>query len=193
MAPGTPQPALSLMVTVNIWALALFAVVAGVSDLRFRRIPNWLNVSGLVLGIALNSATRGLSGAGSSLLGAGVGLILLLPLAAVGGMGMGDLKFIASLGAFLGLRNLMTVLVLGVFVNFLMAVAAVIWKRRVLETARNLSRILTSLAALHLPGPELTLENPRLLKVPFGVAMAVAVIIYTAGYAWGGVRIDVLP
>lgn len=181
------------MSIVNIWAVALFAVVAGVSDLRFRRIPNWLNVSGLLLGIVLNSATRGWSGAGSSLLGAGVGLLLLLPLAAVGGMGMGDVKFIAALGAFLGLRNLITALVLGVLANFLMAVVAVIWKRRVLETARNLARILAAMAALRLPGPELTLENPRLLKVPFGVAMAVAVIIYTAEYALRGVRIDVLP
>jgi Flp pilus assembly protein protease CpaA len=106
---------------------------------------------------------------------------------------MGDVKFIASLGAFLGLRNLFTVLVLGVFVNFLMAVVAVIWKRRVLETAHNLARILAAIAAFHLPGSELTMENPRLLKVPFGVAMAVAAIIYTATYAWGGVRIDVLP
>ena len=106
---------------------------------------------------------------------------------------MGDVKFIAALGAFLGPRNLITVLVLGVLVNFLMAVVAVIWNRRVLETARNLVRILAAMAALRLPGPELTLENPRLLKVPFGVAMAVAVIIYTAAYGWGGVHIDVLP
>jgi len=106
---------------------------------------------------------------------------------------MGDVKFIASLGAFLGLRNLITVVALGVFVNFLMAVVAIIWKKRVLETARNLGRILTAVAGFHLPGPELTLENPRLLKVPFGVAMATAVIIYTLAYVWGGVRVDLLP
>jgi prepilin peptidase CpaA len=181
------------MVIVSTWAVALFAVVAGFSDLRFRRIPNWLNVSGVLFGIILNWATRGLPGVGGSLLGAGVGLVLLVPFAAVGGMGMGDVKFIAALGAFLGLRNLITVVALGVFVNFLMAVFAIIWKRRVLETARNLARILTAVAGFHLPGPELTLENPRLLKVPFGVAMAVAVIIYTLAYVWGGIRVDVLP
>jgi prepilin peptidase CpaA len=180
-------------VRADTWVVALFAVVAGVSDLRFRRIPNWLTVPGLLVGITISSATRGLSGTEDSLLGAGFGLLLLLPLALAKGMGMGDLKFVASLGGFLGFQNLVTVLVLGVIVNFLMAAAVVIWKRRVLETARNLVRILASMLTLHWPAPELTLDNPRLLKVPFGVAMAIAVIIYAAGHAFGAPHIELLP
>jgi hypothetical protein len=44
-----------------------------------------------------------------------------------------------------------------------------------------------SLFTLHLPGPELSLDNPDSLKVPFGVAMAVAVVLYTVGQAWNSV------
>jgi hypothetical protein len=44
-----------------------------------------------------------------------------------------------------------------------------------------------ALFTLRLPGPEVSLDNPESSKIPFGVAMAVAVVIYTAGQAWGRV------
>ena len=42
--------------------------------------------------------------------------------------------------------------------------------------------------SLHLPGPELSLDSPESSKIPFGVAMAVAVVLYTASQAWQAVR-----
>jgi len=38
---------------------------------------------------------------------------------------------------------------------------------------------------MHLPGPDLTLDNPDLVKVPFGVAVAIAVILYSSRQVWG--------
>jgi hypothetical protein len=66
-------------------------------------------------------------------------------------------------------------------------VALIVWKRRVGRTLRNLAHMVGSLFTLHLPGPELSLDNPDSLKVPFGVAMAVAVVLYTVGQAWNSV------
>ncbi|MGB8579814.1 MAG: A24 family peptidase [Candidatus Sulfotelmatobacter sp.] len=51
-------------------AMAL-ALAAGLTDWRWRRIPNWLTVPGLLAGIAVNAALNGLSGVKTSLLGAG--------------------------------------------------------------------------------------------------------------------------
>ena len=164
---------------------ALFAAFAGFSDWRSRRIPNWLTVGGLLLGIAANSLLRGWPGAKDSLQGAGLGFLLLLPFVVAKGIGMGDLKMVVALGALLGPANLLTVLVLGVFVNALMAAVMIVQKKRVRETARNLAHMLGAFVRMHLPGPELTLDNPNLVKVPFGVAIAIAVILYTAGHAWG--------
>ena len=75
-------------------------------------------------------------------------------------------------------------LLLGILVNGLMAVIMVIEKKRVRETARNLGRTLAALLTIHLPSPDLTLDNPDLVKVPFGVAVAIAVILYTGRQAW---------
>jgi prepilin peptidase CpaA len=164
---------------------ALLSIAAGWKDWRSRRIPNWLTVPGLALGIAVNSWLRGWPGAKESLLGAGLGLALLLPFVLIRSLGAGDWKFVGALGAFLGPQNLLTVLLLGILVNGLMAAVMVVWKRRVRETARNLGRMLAAFLTMHLPGPDLTLDNPDLVKVPFGVAVAVAVILYTTRQAWG--------
>jgi prepilin peptidase CpaA len=163
----------------------LLALAAGWTDWRSRRIPNWLTVPGLVLGIAANSWLRGWPGTKDSLLGAGLGLALLLPFVLIRSLGAGDWKFVGALGAFLGPQNLLTVLLLGILVNGLMAVIMVIWKKRVRETTRNMGRMLAALLTIHLPGPDLTLDNPELVKVPFGVAVAIAVILYTSRQAWG--------
>jgi prepilin peptidase CpaA len=163
---------------------ALLAIVGGWTDYRSRRIPNWLTVPGLLIGIATNSWLRGWPGAKDSLLGAGLGLALLLPFVFIRSLGAGDWKFVGALGAFLGPNNLLTVLLLGILVNGLMAVIMVIEKKRVRETARNLGRMLAALLTIHLPSPDLTLDNPDLVKVPFGVAVAIAVILYTGRQAW---------
>ncbi len=165
---------------------ALLAIAAGWTDWRSRRIPNWLTVPGLLLGIAVNSWLRGWPGAKDSLLGAGLGLLLLLPFVLIRSLGAGDWKFAGALGAFLGPQNLLTVLLLGILVNGIMAVVMVIQKKRIRQTASNMARMLAAVFSLHLPGPDLTLDNPDLVKVPFGVAVAIAVILYTGRQAMQG-------
>lgn len=168
-----------------VWLLtALFAAIAGFTDWRSRRIPNWLTICGLVLGILANSVTRGWLGARDSLLGAGLGLLLLLPFVLIRSLGAGDWKLVGALGAFLGPSRLMTVLFATLLVAGLMALILVIWKRRMGQTLRNIARMLAAVFSFHLPGPEVSLDNPEALKVPFGVAAAIAVILYTAGRFW---------
>jgi prepilin peptidase CpaA len=163
----------------------LLAIAGGWTDWRSRRIPNWLTVPGLLLGIAVNSWLHGWPGAKASLLGAGLGLALLLPFVLIRSLGAGDWKFVGALGAFLGPENLLTVLLLGIFVNGLMALIMIVRKKRLRETLRNLGRMLAAFLTMHLPGPDLTLDNPDLVKVPFGVAVAIAVILYSSRQVWG--------
>jgi prepilin peptidase CpaA len=164
---------------------ALFATIAGISDWRSRRIPNCLTVPGLFFGIAANSAVRGWPGAKESLLGAGLGLLLLLPFVLIRSLGAGDWKLVGALGSFLGPKHLIAVLFLSILIAGAMALILILWKGRVRQTLRNIARMLAALFSLHLPGPELSLENPDALKIPFGVAVAIAVIAYVAGQVWG--------
>jgi prepilin peptidase CpaA len=163
---------------------ALLAIAAGWTDYRSRRIPNWLTVTGLVLGVGANSWLRGWPGAQDSVLGAGLGLALLSPFVLMRMFGEGDWKFVGALGSCLGAHNLLTVLVLAILVNGLMAAIMVVRKKRVRETTSNVRRMLSGFLTLHLPGSDLTLDNPELVKVPFGVAVAIAVILCMSQYVW---------
>lgn len=174
------------MLKQGVWMLATIpAVAAGWTDWRSRRIPNWLTVPTLFLGIGVNTLALGWAGAKQSLLGAGLGLGLLLPFVLVRSLGGGDWKLVGALGAFLGPPRLIAVLLVAALVAGAIAVVLIVWKKRIGQTLRNLLHILASLFTLHLPGPELSLDNPESLKVPFGVAVAVAVVLYTVRQAWG--------
>ena len=161
------------------------AIVAGVLDWRSRRIPNWLTVPGLFVGIIANTAVSGWSGAKASLLGAGLGLLLLLPFVLIRSLGAGDWKLIGALGAFLGPGNLLDVLLVTVLLAGLMALALVIWKGRLKQTMQNILHILGSFFSLHLPGPEVSLDSQQSLKIPFGVAVAAAVVLFSVRQLWG--------
>ena len=163
------------------------ALVAGWTDWRWRRIPNWLTVPALLLGIGVNCAATGWTGAKESLLGAALGLGLLLPFVLIRSLGAGDWKLAGALGAFLGPSRMITVLLGTVLVAGLMAVVLIIWKKRVGQTLRNLAHIVAALFTLHLPGPKVSLDNPESSKIPFGVAMAVTVVLYALGQVWHAV------
>lgn len=173
------------MLKQGVWMLVTIpAIVAGWTDWRTRRIPNWLTVPALFLGIGANTLALGWTGAKEALLGAGLGLGLLLPFVLLRSLGGGDWKLVGALGAFLGPPRLIAVLVIAILTAALMAIVAIVWNKRIGQTFRNLGHILASLLTLHLPGPEVSLDNPNSLRIPFGVAVAVAVILYTARQAW---------
>jgi prepilin peptidase CpaA len=164
----------------------LLALIAAWTDLRSRRIPNWLTVPAAVIGIAANVIFGGLSGLKTSLLGMGLGLALLLPFVLLRSLGAGDWKLAGALGAFTGPGLLANLLVTSIFVAGVMALALIIYKRRVRQTLRNIGHILVSLVTFRLPGTQVSLDNPESLKVPYGVALAFTVVFYgVAHVVWG--------
>lgn len=163
----------------------LVSLVAAATDLRSRRVPNWLTVPGLLIGIAANTWLSGWSGLKASLLGAVVGLALLLPFVLLRSLGAGDWKLAGALGAFTGPSILVDLLLGSVLVAGVMAMALVIYKRRTRETMHNIGHILVSLVTFRLPGERVSLDNPESLKVPYGVALAFTVVLYGAAHFRG--------
>lgn len=160
----------------------LLSLVAGYTDLRSRRIPNWLTAPGFLLGVTASTILGGWSGLKDSLLGTGLAFALLLPFWLLRSLGAGDLKYAAALGAYTGPGRLVDILIGSVLVAGVMALALVIYKRRLLETIRNIGHILVSLVTFRLPGSHVTIDNPNALTIPKGVALALTVVLY--GVLW---------
>lgn len=79
--------------------LFIFVLAATWWDLRQRRIPNWLTLAAFIAGIGLHAVADGSAGFVASVLGAGVGAIPFALLYWLGGMGAGDVKLMAGVGA----------------------------------------------------------------------------------------------
>lgn len=89
-------------IVIFVIAVASYTSVAAVVDLRMRRIPNYLTVPAAALGLVYHCLAPGGMGPLVSLGGFGLGFVLLLLPALFGGGGMGDVKLLAALGAWLG-------------------------------------------------------------------------------------------
>ncbi len=83
-------------------AVMIFTAVALVWDVKSRRIPNGLNLVGLILGLAFQTYHRGWDGLLFSLAGFGTGFGILFILWIIGGGGGGDVKLMGAVGAWLG-------------------------------------------------------------------------------------------
>src|ERR1700719_1290733 len=102
----------------TVWVLTLvFAIYEGWLDLRTRRIPNWLTVSGFFVALAVNTILEGWHGARTSLEGAGLALGILLPLVLLRGFGAGDWKLMGAIGALVGRQPVLLLLLVSILIS----------------------------------------------------------------------------
>jgi prepilin peptidase CpaA len=156
-------------------------VVACAFDLRTGRIPNALTLGAALAALVVSTWTDGLAGTGSSALGWLVALLLWLPLYALGGMGAGDVKLIAAVGAWLGAADVIHAALYAAIAGGGLAVGLAFVRGRVRETFANVSLLLAHWrVAGFTPHPQLTLaatNSPRL-------AYAVPVLAGTVVAIW---------
>lgn len=161
------------------WWPTLFAVIiASVSDLRTRRIPNWLVIPFLVAGVAVSGLTGGWPGLGRSVLGALLGAAALGIFYLAGGMGMGDVKLFAAIGAWVGPSQLVFAFVFMGLAGGVMALAWAIRRGFVREWTGNTADLIFGAVQRGWRAPQgLTLANPQARKMPYAPAIAIGAIL----------------
>ena len=93
------------------WPTVVVLLIAVAIDIRSRRIPNWLSLPFLVAGMAVSGFRGGLAGFERSIAGIGLAVVVTGILCYLRGMGMGDLKLMAGVGAWIGPGQLVLALV----------------------------------------------------------------------------------
>jgi prepilin peptidase CpaA len=141
---------------------------AAISDLRSRRIPNWIPVSGAALGFVLQVWNGGFYGALSSLAGAGLGLGIFMALYIAGGMGAGDVKLFSAVGALVGPQALIIVFIFTGLLGGIAALALSVSRGRLRETLEK-----TGALALGIR----TAPAADSLRLPYGAVIAAGALL----------------
>jgi prepilin peptidase CpaA len=161
--------------------LVVIVVTAAIYDLRYRKIPNWLVLTGLVLGFGLNTFLFGLTGLASSALGMGLALLIYFPLYLLRAMGAGDAKLMAAVGSLVGWGNWLAIFVATAVIGGLLGLIVLLFAGRIRKTFWNIGWILNEI--LHFRAPyhsseELDVRSAQGMRMPHGVAIALGSITF---------------
>ena len=164
--------------------LLVLLLAAAVFDVLYRRIPNWLTVAGVVLGIAMNTAI-GWPEAGIlfSLTGLAVGFGIYAALYALRAMGAGDVKLMAAVGALVGWERWFGIFFITALIGGVMALILVVARGRLKKTLFNVGFILSEMKSgrpAYLANEELDVKNKKALGLPHGAVIAVSTFFYLA-------------
>jgi prepilin peptidase CpaA len=146
-------------------AVMVVGAVACVTDLRSRRIPNWLTFG------------ASLAAFGQSVAGWMVGAALFLPLFLLGGMGAGDVKLMAALGAWTGPSTAMWMTLYAAVAGGFFAVAVTLWSGYLGQMLRNVWGLLMYWRIFGIrPHPELTLATASGPRLPYAFPITVGAV-----------------
>jgi len=186
MAPGSPTyinlawPHASLNLVfplVLAWWMAL-------CDLQTRRVPNYLTLGSAAAGLVYQWWSHGWPGVGDGFLGIGLGFVLLIFFYWKGGLGAGDVKALAALGAWLGPGQTIYLFIFMAISGVLAIVGFLWWRGLLWGKIRQIWGGLLNLILLR-PHPPIsgTKATPgkKTEGIPYAVAMALGM---TALISW---------
>jgi prepilin peptidase CpaA len=161
----------------QIAGLGIAAIACGI-DLRRHRIPNWLTFGAAFAGLIYRTAVEGAPG----FMDAGAGwfagaAIFFLPFA-LGGLGAGDVKLLAALGAWFGLTDAIWLGLYTGIVGGVIALVVALFRGYLRQAFSNVGLLLTHWRVAGLSAvPELTIHNGNAPKLAYGVSIFAGTVV----------------
>jgi prepilin peptidase CpaA len=172
-----------------VWILSVVLVVAAAIDGWKLKVPNWITFPLILGGWVYSTSCFGWEGLGWSVLGTVVGLGLLLPAYAIGGMGAGDVKLLAGVGAWVWATETLYAFCVSAIVGGVIAVAMVLWRRDWRHHWYQFWSITNEIMEVRDPNALATTaaeRKSRMLLLPYGIPIAIGSIAY---FVWAGMLI----
>ena len=168
--------------------VVVFVTVCCVVDIRTRRIPNVLSGGVAVAGLVLNVLFSGWGGLVHGLAGAGAGAAVLFGPFALGGIGGGDVKMTAAIGALLGPTLVLGMLVIGTVAGGVITMAQLALLGRLREKLASTGGMMAAAASTRSLAPlKMPASDPGAVSLPYSVPLGIGTmaVLALAG-AFGG-------
>lgn len=184
--------ATALLAAWPIWLVSIVLIVAAVIDGWKLKVPNWITFPLIISGWIYSAVAAGANdmlwyeGLGWSLFGTFVGLGLLLPAYAIGGMGAGDVKLLAGVGAWVHGRHTFYAFCLSAVVGAVIAVGMMVYRRALKKHLSQIWMIVGEITTIQNPTELATIAAERkssMLLLPYGIPIAIGTIAY---FVWMG-------
>lgn len=179
----------------HVWLVSVVLIVAAVIDGVQLKVPNWITFPMIVSGWIYSCLAFALAGEawyvglGWSLLGTAIGLALLLPAYAIGGMGAGDVKLLAGVGAWVYGTATFYGFCVSVVIGAVIAVGMVLYRKGWAKHSNQFFSILYEIMIIRDPEQLAAIAAERkssMLLLPYGIPIAIGTILY---FAWNGMLV----
>ena len=170
----------------SIWLVTTVLIVAAVIDGWKLKVPNGITFPLVISGWIYSFVFFGWVGLGWSLLGTAIGLGLLLPAYAIGGMGAGDVKLLAGVGAWIWGTHTFYAFCLSAVFGGVIALGMVLFRRKWGQHKYQFLGILTEILTVRDPRQLAAIAADRkssMMLLPYGIPIAIGTIVY---FAWTG-------
>lgn len=114
------------------------SAVAAAWDLRFRKVPNWLVLVGIITGAAANMMLFGPPGLWASAAGTALGMAILFIPYVLGGIGAGDVKLLGCLGAIVGPQRVILASLYGLIAGGVISAGLLVFSGRFGRVSRSI-------------------------------------------------------
>ncbi len=175
----------SVMMTTQLvihCVLLLGLISAGIMDVRSSRVPNFITFPLALVGLGFHTIADSGNGFLFSVEGLGLGFSLLIGFYAYGGMGAGDVKLLAAVGAVVGPVNVFEGFLFAALLGGLYAVAMMIWHLGLAKTAERIKVILISMVFMRV-NVTASLEQTVLPKLRYALVLGLGTLM-GLGYQW---------
>jgi prepilin peptidase CpaA len=169
-----------------VWLVTITLVAAAVIDGWKLKVPNWLTFPMIISGWIYSAVVFGWAGLAWSILGTLVGLALLLPAYAIGGMGAGDVKLLGGVGAWVWGTVTFYAFCLSAMIGAVIALAMVLVRRQWRRHQNQFLVIASEILTIRNPDELSAIAAKRkssMLLLPYGIPIALGTIGY---FAWAG-------
>jgi prepilin peptidase CpaA len=170
-----------------IWVVSITLVVAAVIDGLKLKVPNWITYpmifAGWIYSATCVAGYPWWEGLLYSLAGTAVGLALLLPAYAIGGMGAGDVKLLAGVGAWVWSTDTLYAFAASAIIGGIIAVIMVLLKKSWFKHQTQFWMICNEILTVKDPEKLAAIaaeRKPTMMLLPYGIPIAIGSIAYFA-------------